>query len=526
MTNLNRPQVIISLIFLFFLAVFIFKSAVTMSTIPFFDFDEAHRAENAKRMKEYGSLFVPLTGSPYDRVESLKIPLKENPYLYLYYHLERPPLVYDLMILSTSIFGQFEWAYRLPSFLFGVGIIGIFFYFAKKEKNRSIFALAVGLLTLITSKDLWLSAQYAQMDTGLSFLLFLSLITLIFFCDRRKAILVFLSGGFFGMAMLSKLQPAVIFIFPLLYLLLTKKLLIKDLLGFLLGFALIFLPWLAYLTIRFGFKDVINIMPGFALTSASIIDINHKAPLFWYARWWWESFRPGWVIFLALFVYDLLNFSLSWKKLTLLSYIIFGLLAFSLPANKLWWYILPFVPAVAYYTFLSVNDYLNQNPKKINNLFLVVILASLPIFMQMSNTIGILYGITITAVSYFIIKAKESLINRRVISRNALIYLAIIISLVLFYVYFPAIIPYHWNTKAVALFYKNLPGQKCLFIGDMPTEAALFYSDAGEILPIQVKDHTPVFLNCANNYLITPERYKYGEPVFRQGSIRLYKLEK
>lgn len=510
---------ILTIIFISFFILSIIKAFNIMNSTPFHDFDEAHRAENAKRMKEYGSLFIPLTGSPYDRVEDLKIPVRENPYLHLYYHLERPPLIYDLMIVSTSLFGNSEFAYRLPSFLLGIGIIGIFIFFAKRQKNGNIFALAIGLSVLISSKDLWLSSQSAQMDTGITFFLFLSLMTLIY---KHY----FLSGIFFGLSTLSKLQPAVIFVFPILYLLISKKLTIKNLLIFIVGACLIFLPWVLYLILKFGFKDVFYIIPGFALTSASIIDINHEAPFFWYARWWWESFRPGWTLFLVFFIYDLVKLNFSWEKKTILSYIIFGFLAFSMPINKLWWYILPLIPAVAYYSFLSVKDYLIKNPQKINNLSVSLILASLPMFLQVSNTLSMIYGVILTVSCFLIIRAKESIINRRFISQRHLLILAITVSLMSFYLYFPQIVPYHWNTKPVAQYYKSLPGQKCLFIGDMPTEAVLFYSNVGEVLPLQVKNHTPVFLNCEQNFLISPDRYKEGEEIFRQGKIRLYKLPK
>lgn len=525
-TSTKNPQILLSLIFTLFLIIFVIHSLNTMINVPFHDFDEAHRAENAKRMKAYKSFFVPLTGSPYDRVEHLRISLKENPDLHLYYHLERPPLIYDLMILSTSIFGGYEWAYRLPSFLFGIGIIAAFFVFAKKETEKNIFALAVGLVALITSKDLWLSSQSAQMDTGITFFLFLSLITLITFCEKRKDLLIYLAGVFLGFALLSKLQPAVIFSFPVMFLLLTKRLSIKDLVKFVVGFALVFSPWIFYLIVRFGFKDVIHIMPGFALSSASIIDINHQAPLFWYIRWFWESFRPGWSLFLAFLILDLINLNFTWKKLTLLSYIIFGLLAFSLPANKLWWYVTPLIPAICFYLFLSVTNFLKTYPNKLINLSIVTILVSLPVFLQTTNTIGLLYGILITIISYLILisKIKSSLF--KIIISKYLFYIAIIISLFSFYLYFPKIIPYHKHTKPVGEYFKNLPGQKCLWIGDMPTEAALFYSNAGEVLPIQTITHTGLFLKCPSNYLITPDDYDKGELMVRKGNIRLYKLNK
>lgn len=521
MTSLNK-NFILKLTFIFFFTIFASLSFKTMLDTPFYDFDEAHRAENAKRMREYKSFFVPLTGSSQDRVEHLKIPFKENNDFYLYYHLERPPLVYDLMILSTSIFGNFEWAYRLVSFLLGVITFVVFLLFAKKEEKPNIFALSTGLLVLFTSSDLWLSSQYAQMDTGITLFLFLSLLTLILFVQTKKNYLAVFSGIFFGLGVLSKLQPAVIFAFPLIYLLIIKKINKTDLLKFAAGFLLIFMPWVIYLIFKFGLKDVISIMPGFALTSASIIDIHQKAPIFWYVRWWWESLRPGWTIFLALFFYEILSGNLNWKKVTLLSFIFGGLTAFSIPVNKIWWYVLPLVPPIAFYIFLATKDYLEQKPNRLVNLSFAILIASLPIFLRVSNTLSLIYGILVTLVIILILLDKLTLKVKFHLNKKSLFYICLILSLLLFQIQFPKIIPYHWNIKPVAQFYKNLPYPKCLWLGDIPGEAVLFYSEAGEV-PILNKN-SQIFSACQNNYLITSERYKEGELILRQGSIRLYRL--
>lgn len=516
---------LLTIIFLVFFAIFVFLSFKLMSTVIFYDFDEAHRAENAKRMKEYQSFFIPLTGSSQDRVEHLKIPFKDNSDFYLYFHLERPPLIYDLMILSTSLFGNYEWAYRLPSFLLGMLTIATFILFAKRDQNRSLFALFTGLLILFTSSDLWLSSQYAQMDTGITLFLFLSLLTLISFCSTRKSFLIFLSGIFFGLGLLSKLQPAVIFIFPLTFLLFTKKLKIFDLVKFAIGSSLVFLPWVTFLILRFGIKDVVNIMPGFALSSASIIDMHQHAPIFWYLRWWFTSLRPGWVLFIALFIYEIFSDSLDWKKKTLLIYILGGLIAFSLPPNKIWWYVLPLIPAVAYFVYLSLNDYLKDRPQRLINLSVAIILASLPIFLRASNKLTIFSGILISTVVFFLLIDKVGIRINFILSKKSVFSIALFLCLLLFLKRFPQITPYHHNTKGVAQYYKSLPSPKCLWLGDMPGEAVLFYSNAGEVPVLtQQGKQSQIFSNCKQNYLITPEDYNEGELIVRQGNIRLYKL--
>lgn len=500
-----------------------------MYTIPFYDFDEAHRAENAKMMKEYGSWLVPLGGS-YDKVEKFKIPLKENPNLYLYYHVERPPFVYWLMILSTFIFGETEWAYRLPSFLLGISTILAYYIFAQWSAKKNQIALFMGFLALVTSSDLWLSSQYAQLDTGLTLFLFISLLSLIFYCGRKNLILLFISGFSFAFAFLSKGQPAAIFIFPLLFLLLHKKITVRELLIFLGSAGILLVPWLTLLSVKFNFFEVVKIFFGFGFSSYIESYLHIQAPIFWYARWWWETLRPGWTLFLALMIFDLANNSLTWQKKALLSFIVGGLVLFSASVNKIWWYVLPLLPAIAFYICLSASDYLKNNKRGVVNLSMVILLASLPLLLGTTNRISLLYGILVSAVSFLI------LINKKLLGfpflapkTQALFLISITLSLLFFYIRFPTIVPYHWETKEVAQYYSRLSGNKCLQVYDMPTEAALFYSNAGQINPLVPGK---LFPNC-DNYLLTPTNneneilfpyFQNAKLIFKIGVMKLFKL--
>jgi len=91
-----------------------------MTKVPLHDFDEANRAEGARNMKNYSSYLAPLTGSPFLRNIDLFVEAKDNPLLKIYYHLERPPLYFLSMVFSSSIIGDNEFSYRLPSFVFGL----------------------------------------------------------------------------------------------------------------------------------------------------------------------------------------------------------------------------------------------------------------------------------------------------------------------------------------------------------------------------------------------------------------------
>lgn len=527
---------ILSLIVIVFFGLFILKANQNMWEIPFHDFDEAHRAEKAKRMKEYLSFLVPLTGSPQDRSTdlSLRIPVKENPQLFLYYHPERPPFVYWMMIMTTSLFGSSEWAYRLPSFFAGISIVLLLVLFIiKYEKNVNFYALFVGLISILTSSDLWLSSQYAQLDTTLTFFLFLSLASILFYIRSRNQVYLVISGLSFALSVLSKGQAAVILFFPLFFLIFIKKLSFKEFMKFCLFASIILLPWFILLQIYFGFGKVAKIFLNFA-ASSSLIEFSHiEAPVFWYIRWWWDSLRPGWTLFLSLFTLDIIRRNLNLKRGVLLLYIFGGLVLFSLSPNKIWWYVLPLVPVIACYIYISAKDYLKMSSGVINLSF-IVILASLPIFLNSTNKVALLYGSSLTLISVIIL-----LINTGILSKlkEVLFIIGVFFSLMFFYNNFPKIIPFHYDTKAVATYYSTLPGEKCLWVKDMPSETALYYSNAGELLPLT--EGANLFPDC-ENFLMSPKdilndnsfyfyndkmlKLKEQKILFQKGNMRLVKL--
>lgn len=514
---------------LFFFSLFVFKSIEIMKSVQFYEFDEAHRAETAKRMKEYGSYLVPIAGSYYDRVDRLNMSAtNQGKFLRLYYHLERPPFVYLLMIGSISIFGEQELAFRLPSFVLGISVFAIFFYFVRAHKAKiNWYAFFAGFLVLLTSSDLWLSSQYAQLDTGLTAFLFLGLVLLIIYAEKRKNILIYASGISFALAVLSKGQPAAIFLFPLIFLFFAGKISLRDVLKFLLGSAVLIAPWIFYMSTKFGLITFIQTFFGFALSSATIEDSHQTAPIFWYIRWWWESFRPGWSLFLALVALDVFRKQLTWQKGALLSYVFGSLLFLSLPYNKIWWYTLPLIPAVALYVYISLNDYLKKSG--ILSITMVLFFASFPIFLQAQSKPALIYGLLVVSSSIFILSSPIlNLLKRDTIFLRIFFMASIIFALYSFYLRFPKIVPYYWETKSVGQFYTTLPEPKCLWASGIPVETTLFYSNAVEvyifnsdsILPTHCKNY--IIINEENNPLNTLLRDK--SVLYQNGKLKLIAL--
>jgi 4-amino-4-deoxy-L-arabinose transferase-like glycosyltransferase len=73
--------------------------------------------------------------------------LERNSFLQIYDlgkdYLDKPPMLFWLSALSMKIFGIYDWAYRLPSFIFLILALYATFKFAKLKYNQTVAALAV-----------------------------------------------------------------------------------------------------------------------------------------------------------------------------------------------------------------------------------------------------------------------------------------------------------------------------------------------------------------------------------------------
>lgn len=541
-----------------------------MTTIPFHDFDEAHRAEGSRNMVQEDFFLAPLVGSPYYQGAKISLPYSFDKTKTLFAQTGRPPLVFSLMAASSSFFGDYEWAYRLPSLIFGLsvftGLASAIYFLAKKKPN--FLALAVALLAIITSYDWWLSAQMAHLDTAVSLFTALAVFLLIIFAQNKNKAFLFLTSLSLALAILSKGQPAVIFVFPLIYLFLIKKITIKETLTLLVA-ALIFLfPWIVSFDKLLGPGAWLKTYFGKYVTSPSSTKIGggdptQSAPIFWYLRWWFDTLRPGVFLFGAFFLLDLVKKRLSWPKITLLVYILAGFGLFSYAKSKVWWYVLPILPAVSLYLYLAITDYLKEKKTNLVNLSLAILLASLPFFLFRSNTISLAYGFIVTALVFFILnwqlgsrlieigqfiirqflKRRLIVVPQRVHGISSLLQkkglaeltprqpfsillfsLSLMFSCLFFSFRFPAPTPNHPETKAVGQFFQTLPYPKCLLVEeDFPYEAILYYSRVGQL--DYLDEDYALDPNC-QNYLVAdkPLEEENLNLIFQSGPVRLYEM--
>ena len=95
--------------------------------------------------------------------------LERNSFLQIYDlgkdYLDKPPMLFWLSALSMKIFGIYDWAYRLPSFIFLMIALYATFKFAQLKYNQTVAYLAV--LILVSCQAFFLIAHDIRTDTML-----------------------------------------------------------------------------------------------------------------------------------------------------------------------------------------------------------------------------------------------------------------------------------------------------------------------------------------------------------------------
>ena len=476
---------------------------------PLHDFDEANRAEGARNMKLFHFAWAPITGSPYLRENSLALPYLGSRVNHVNYHLERPPLVFNLMNLATVIVGETELAYRLPSFVMGILLVlGIIIFSLRKDWRIAILESFL----VLTAYDWWMSLQMAQLDTAVCLFIFLSLFFMVLSLrDKRSRWLSALTAG---LAVLSKGQMAVILLPPVLFLWWQKKWNLKEATGWFAVSGLVLLPWILALWWQFGMGTFITIFTEkLFIQRAVVVDISQKAPIYWYIRWWIDSFRPGTILFLLLLVADIREKKLSLSKRLILVFIVTTFGIFSVASNKVWWYVMPAIPAVIAYIYLSVRE----RKERIGIFMLIALLSSLPLLRFGSNKEALLIGVVLFCSGAWLFYKKISPLNA-----TLPLLVLFIIGICCFNQRFPVVVPSHSEIKEVAGRVATIKGEKCLFVDNVPYEGALFYSKSGQIDLWQGKTRA----GCQNMVISTTDREISGATViYQKGVLRLSVLD-
>ena len=300
----------------------------------FHDGDEALYASVAREMAASGDLLTPTYwGDPL---------------------LNKPPLLYWLMTVSGEFApGNFEAQMRLPSALFGLGLLVLVYGMARRLGGAWCGA---GAALLMLANHQWLfehCARSANLDSGLVTLMFAAIV----FGSRAHACrrYLWLSGVCTALVMMVKL-PLAVFLVPVLFLHLVsfdRPAAWRWLKAAVLCGCVIVLPWHLWAFIEHGTKfwEVYFLYEIFARTGDAVLDTD--------ATWWthflafWQSWMPfGPWLFLAaacaLLCWPRTASSDETRSLRLLAgYAIFVMVFFSFIKSKWPWYGLPAYPALA-----------------------------------------------------------------------------------------------------------------------------------------------------------------------------------
>jgi 4-amino-4-deoxy-L-arabinose transferase-like glycosyltransferase len=289
----------------------------------------------------------------------------------LNFWIGKPPLNMWLMSIAYQVFGVNNFASRFFSAVFGTLSLVLVFYLGKKLYN--VYVGFLSALVLGTFTTFYVFARLAMTDVLLVFFILGSIYFFVLSEKTEKTNrYAVLSGLFFGLALMTKqiealLIPLIIFS----YLIATKgsvRFLFTKRFTLFWGVGLlVFSPWLIYMDIRFGLKfwQWFFVYAGVTRTVSPIE--GHVGGYLYYFSYLANNENLLWVILLP-FAAGLCAFNAVIKRLKedtlILAWISIVLVVFTFAQTKLYWYILPALPAFA----ISISSLLYQLSKKIQQL--------------------------------------------------------------------------------------------------------------------------------------------------------------
>ena len=146
--------------------------------------------------------------------EAVREMMESGNYLELFYNYEprfnKPPLLYWLIALSTTLFGMTEFAIRLPIALCGLGTIYLTYHLGKQLHSKNLGFIAA--IVVAFSFQFVINARYAAPAVPLTFFFTLTLFYLVKGLQQQKFGYVMLGYLALGLTMLTKGYPYLIII--------------------------------------------------------------------------------------------------------------------------------------------------------------------------------------------------------------------------------------------------------------------------------------------------------------------------
>ncbi|MCW4005906.1 MAG: PQQ-binding-like beta-propeller repeat protein [Candidatus Bathyarchaeota archaeon] len=268
--------------------------------------------------------------------------------------ISKPPLAMWLMSFNYQVLGVNNFALRLWSPIFSTLSLIIIFYL-----GRNLYNAKVGFLSAIvlgTFAMFFSFARHAMTDAPLIFFMLASLYFLLLSeKQKNRGFYTVLSGVFFGLALMTKqfealLLPMIVFA----YFVATKKnlrfLVTKPFTRFLAVGFLVFAPWVLYMVFTFGpeFWETHFLYSVVARTMNPLE--GHNGGYLFYVNYLISHENPLWIALLP-FALGLCAYKAVFKKskenTLILLWAITVLAVFTFVQTKLYWYILPALPAFA-----------------------------------------------------------------------------------------------------------------------------------------------------------------------------------
>lgn len=329
---------------------------------------------------------------------------------------DKPPLFYWLEGISFMVFGKTEWAARFPSALAGIGILCLTFCIGNIAGG--IRCALLSALILSSSLHFLLQCKLAVVDATLTFFLTLSLFSIIKLGQAvskqqsesqldgtisehrtgklipKKNNIIYLYILFISMALATLTKGPIGVLFPLGTAVLWKifspinyKLSKKHIIGSILLFFIIVIPWYSAISITHGktYFDTFFLFHNIKRFLAPVD--SHKGPVWFYLPIFFAGLFP-WSFFLFQSLKASIKLIEKTPQITVL--LLWGgviFIFFSIAKTKLGSYIFPIYPAIAviiglFWSFIIEN----KAVLKIKE----TIFLSMPFFISLSIWIGVL----------------------------------------------------------------------------------------------------------------------------------------
>ena len=275
----------------------------------------------------------------------------------------KPPLFYWVSALGLSIFGDLEWAARLPSFLFASIATLACYWFVRRWVNERVARITVA--ALIIQPLFFLAAQFANMDMSVAACITVTILlaahaALSNLETKQSERALIAAYGVAALGILSKgligaVLPGGVIVAWLLFsgrfTFIFKMISIPGLVLFL----LISAPWFLTMHLQYaGFSDYFFVEQHFKRFASA--DFNNVQPIWFYVAVLAVACAPClvWIGRKRSAQTNPSVFSLLWIWVVVIT------VFFSIPHSKLLGYIIPVVPALAILFALGISQTINM----------------------------------------------------------------------------------------------------------------------------------------------------------------------